>query len=31
MPRKSQMQQFTPRSPEQAREWLESNGITVSA
>ncbi|UUF00239.1 DNA-binding protein [Xanthomonas hortorum pv. pelargonii] len=25
------MQQFTPRSPEQARQWLEANGITVSA
>ncbi|MEA9586403.1 DNA-binding protein [Xanthomonas sp. WHRI 10064A] len=31
MPRKSHLQQFTPRSPEQARQWLEANGITVSA
>ncbi|WP_229694903.1 DNA-binding protein [Xanthomonas oryzae] len=25
------MQQFTPRSPDQARQWLGANGITVSA
>ncbi|MFC0155078.1 DNA-binding protein [Xanthomonas dyei] len=25
------MQQFTTRSPDQARQWLEANGITVSA
>ncbi|HYG07437.1 MAG TPA: DNA-binding protein [Stenotrophomonas sp.] len=32
MPRKkSQQKQFVPRSPEQARDWLKANGITVSA
>lgn len=29
--KKSQTKQFKARSPEQAREWLKANGITVSA
>ena len=29
--KKSEHQQFEARSPEQARDWLKANGITVSA